>query len=264
MATTVNSLNTGAGPLDGNITIASTVPGLLGIASTPASPYTINFSPISASVNTLNGKLGNVVLASPDNTLAFAPSALGATINISGYVPTGSGGAGSALLQAQNLTGALAWAGGGGPPAVSTVAYAVGAVVIYSGTTFVCLVAQPIGSALPVNGANWQSIGGGGAGGSSITAGGATVACDDPSASGSITLTTTATGSAGDITLTTIGAQSGVITVKGAGDVMIDTSSSGSAGGVRIKTGTTSAIFEDVKAVISKQSGKLLLSTNKE
>jgi hypothetical protein len=238
MATTVNSINT----CDGAITLASSVPGILGVSNNPTAPFTITLAPINANVGSLNGKLGAVVLASPDNTLAFAPTALGSTINISGYVPTGSGGAGSALLQAQNLTGALAWAGSGSPP-ISTVAYTPGALVVYSSTTFVCLVAQPVGSALPVNGANWQSIGGGGSGGSSITGGGATVACDTPGGSGSITLTTTETGSAGSITLDSTVGSSGVIAIKSAGDILLDGTPVG--GGVRINTATTSSIFED-------------------
>ena len=153
----VSSINT----CDGAITLASSVPGILGVSNNPTAPYTITLAPINANVGSLNGKLGSVLLASPDNSLAFAPTALGSTINVSGYVPTGSGGAGSALLQAQNLSGALAWAGGGSP-VVSTVVYNPGALVIYSGTTYVCRVAQPIGSVAPANGANWQSIGTGG------------------------------------------------------------------------------------------------------
>ena len=153
----VSSINT----CDGAITLASSVPGILGVSNNPTAPYTITLAPINANVGSLNGKLGAVVLASPDNSLAFTPTALGSTINVSGYVPTGSGGAGSALLQAQNLSGALAWAGGGSP-VVSTVVYNPGALVIYSGTTYVCRVAQPIGSVAPANGANWQSIGTGG------------------------------------------------------------------------------------------------------
>jgi hypothetical protein len=52
-----------------------------------------------------------------------------------------------------------------------------------------------------------------GAGGSSITAGGATVACDDPAATGSITLTTTA-GTTGDVEIDTTAAASGAIQLR--------------------------------------------------
>ena len=198
MATTVSSINS----CDGAITLASSVPGILGVSNNPTAPYTITLAPINANVGSLNGKLGAVVLASPDNTLAFAPTALGSTINISGYVAGGSGGAGSALLQAQNLTGALAWAGGGSP-VVSTVAYAPGALVISGSSTYVCLVAQPIGSVAPTNGANWQSIGGGSGGTpTSIANTGASLAIDT---TGTLTYTNPNTASnINQINLTTV------------------------------------------------------------
>ena len=81
-------------------------------------------------------------------------------------------------------------------------------------------------------------------GGGAITAGGATVACDDPAGSGSITLTTTATGTQGDLTIDTTTGHTGVIAIKGLGDISIDTTTS-SGGGLRILTHTTTSIFED-------------------
>ena len=187
----------------GEITLTSTVPTLLSVSNTPTAPYTVNFAPISANIATLNGKTGNAILQSSDNTLNITPVPLSQTIQLSGYVPTGSGGAGSALLAAQNLTGTspLSWSGDTSTPPISTLAYTPGALVIYSGTTFVCLVAQPVGSALPVAGANWASIGGGTTG-SSITAAGSTVACD--ATLGVITIDTSlSTGSQADIALRT-------------------------------------------------------------
>jgi hypothetical protein len=168
------------------------------------------------------------------------------------------GGAATGTMVAQNLGAAMAWQGSTAEPPISTVAYGIGAVVIFLATTFVCLVAQPIGSTFPVTGANWQSI----AGGSSITAGGATVACDNPYASGSITLNTTTTGTAGDITLDTTFASgnSGVITLKGGGEVVLDTTIDTTGGlGVRIITGNTTSFFEDVNA--AGQPGQISFET---
>jgi hypothetical protein len=161
----------------GQITLTSTVPTLLSISNTPTAPYTVNFAPINANIATLNGKTGNALLQSSDNTLNITPVPLSQTIQLSGYVPTASGGKGSALVSAQNLTGTspLAWAGSTATPPISTLAYTPGALVIYNSTTFICLVAQPIGSALPVAGANWAPIGGGGTAGSSISQAGGSV-----------------------------------------------------------------------------------------
>ena len=251
MATTVNSINS----CDGAITLASSVPSILGVSNNPTAPFTITLAPINANVASLNGKLGSVVLASPDNTLAFTTPALGSTINISGYKPTGSGGAGSALLQAQNLTGALAWDG-------ATVAYTPGAVVIHSGETYVCLVAQPIGSVAPVNGANWQSIGGGGGpGGSSITGGGATVACDDPSATCNITLTTSASGSTGDLNIDTSSGVSGAVSIKTIGDMTVDTTANGNAGMI-VKTYDTLSYFDRNTTDNPGESGQIKFVSN--
>lgn len=92
--------------------------------------------------------------------MSYATDAFG-VVNLNTFSPA-TGVATAGTVVAQNLSGALAWAGSTATPPVSTVAYAPGALVIYSNTTFVCRVAQPVGSALPADGANWQSIGGGG------------------------------------------------------------------------------------------------------
>jgi hypothetical protein len=96
-----------------------------------------------------------------------------------------------------------------------------------------------VASGITLNGA---PIGGGSGG--SITAGGATVACDDPAGTGNITLTTTATGTTSDIILdSTAGAGSGGIAIKSNGDLLLDGTPVG--GGIRINTPTTSSIFEN-------------------
>jgi len=169
----VTDLKTATGnAMTGEITLTTTQPALLGISNTPGAPYTINFAPVAGGTNTVAGKNGDVVFTAPDGCLSFTPDAISSAVKFNAYNSTSN----TSGLVANNISGSLAWAGGGGPPAVSTVAYAVGAVVIYSGSTYVCLVAQPIGSALPVNGANWQSIGGGGVGGGNWSYKGAWVA----------------------------------------------------------------------------------------
>jgi hypothetical protein len=91
----------------------------------------------------------------------------------------------------------------------------------------------------------------GGTVGSAITGGGATVACDDPSGTGSITITPSAsgtgsinmraTGTVGNITLDCESASSGQMTMK-AKDVIFDLTNTGN-GGVEIKTGSTISYF---------------------
>ena len=80
-------------------------------------------------------------------------------------------------------------------------------------------------------------------GGGSISAGGASVVCDDPVASGSITLTTTGTGSSGNITIDTTAGSSGVLALKAVSGITLDTSTG--SGGVQITTSTTASLFED-------------------
>lgn len=170
MSSTVNSLLTSTGNnCDGNITLTSTVPSILAISNTPTSPYTINFAPVASTVATFQGKNGNVTLAPQNGMGSVTTTAIGSTVSLLPYAPA-TGTATSATTVAQNLSNAMAWQGSG-TPAVSTVAYVPGAMVINGGSTFVCLVAQPIGSAVPVSGANWQSIGGGGSSGNTITGG---------------------------------------------------------------------------------------------
>jgi hypothetical protein len=102
----------------------------------------------------------------------------------------------------------------------------------------------------------------GGSSGSSITGGGATVACNNPSASGSITLTTT-TGTASDITLDSVAGagSSGVITLKGGGEVVVDTTrtAASSGAGFRVATTYTSATFDDTNA--SGVAGQIVFKT---
>lgn len=142
------------GNIDGVITLASTQPGLLSISNDATAPYTINIAPISANVNSLNGKIGSVTLTSPYQS--FAPDPASGLITVAPYVPA-TGTATGATLTAPALGTALAWN--------TANAYVPGNVVISGGTTYVCLVAQPASSSAPTNGANWQSIGGGGGGG---------------------------------------------------------------------------------------------------
>lgn len=139
--------------MTGAITLNTTQPALLGVSNTPGAPFTINFSPVAGGTNTVGGKNGNIVLATPDGCLGITPDPISPTLNFNAHNPTLN----TSGMVANNISGALAWN--------SANAYAVGAVVISSGTTYVCLTAQPASSPAPTNGTNWQSIGGGGAGG---------------------------------------------------------------------------------------------------
>jgi hypothetical protein len=101
----------------------------------------------------VGGKNGDIVLATPDGCLGITADAISPTLNFNAY----NSALNTSGMVANNISGALAWN--------SANAYAVGAVVISSGTTYVCLTAQPASSPAPTNGAGWQSIGGGGGGG---------------------------------------------------------------------------------------------------
>ena len=153
MATQVNSLYTASigNKASGNVQVVSSQPALLAVSNTAG---VLTFSPTAGGVSSVNGLSGNPVITNADGNLTVSNPALSSDINIATTTATNGG---TAVLVAQNTAGALAWAGSG-TPAVSTVAYAVGAIVIYSGDTYVCLVAQAIGTSFPVNGANWQTI----------------------------------------------------------------------------------------------------------
>lgn len=193
MATQVNSLAGGGGtPLTGVIGIVSTSGALtVGQNTTaPANNITVGYNPTGITAFSAGGQPanGNITLATGDG-LSYTNDTFG-TITLNTFSPA-TGTATTATMTAQNLGSALAWAGSTASPPISTVAYVPGAVVIYSSTTYVCLVAQAIGSALPVNGADWQSIGGGGGGTpTEIQQAGASVAVG---AGGGITSTTTGT-----------------------------------------------------------------------
>ena len=195
------------GNVTGDVTLASTQPGILTVSNNPTAPYTINFSPVSATVNTLNGKIGALTLGSDYQSYVTSP--INGDITVTPYVPA-TGTATDATLTAPALGTALAWN--------TANAYVPGNVVINSGTTYVCLVAQPASSSAPTDGANWQSIGGG-VGGGSITAGGASVVCDNPSGSGSITVTTN--GLTGDLNIDTT-AGVGNVEIKTGGNLSFD------------------------------------------
>lgn len=203
-----------------------------------------------AGVTSLNTATGAVVMTLQGGMGSI--STAGGNIDINPWTPA-SGTALSATTVAQNLPGSIAWEGTG----TSTKAYNAGAMVIYSGATYICLVGQSVGSVPPANGANWQSIGGGG-GGSSITAGGATVACDDPAATGNITLTTSA-GSNGDVTIDTTSGSGGDVNILTRQSVIIDTTVSGGAG-VDIKTGLTTSYFESQNT--GGLSGSIIFSSS--
>ena len=159
MATQVNSLYTASigNKATGDVQVVSSQPALLAVSNTAG---VLTFSPTAGGVSSVNGLSGNPVITNADGNLTVSLPPLTSNIDIATTTATNGG---TAVLVAQNTGSALAWAGSGSP-LVSTVAYTVGAVVIYSGDTYVCLVAQAIGTSFPVNGANWQSIGGGGGG----------------------------------------------------------------------------------------------------
>jgi len=161
----VTDLKTATGnAMTGEITLLTTQPALLGISNTPGAPYTINFAPVAGGTNTVAGKNGDVVFTAPDGCLSFTPDAISSAVKFNAYNSTSN----TSGLVANNISGSLAWN--------TSNAYAVGAVVIDSGSTYVCLTAQPASSPAPTNGANWQSIGGGGAGGGNWSYKGAWVA----------------------------------------------------------------------------------------
>jgi hypothetical protein len=216
-------------PATGSVQFKTTSAALLSVVS-DANSFTV--SPLQSGVTTFNGGQGPITLAS--SNLAITKRGLVNTYDIFTY---NAAGAGSACLVGQNVTGALAWLG----TTASTAAYAEGDLVIYSPSTYVCLTPQPIGSPPPPNGSAWVAIGGGG--GSSISGGQATVACDDPTGSGSIKLTT-AGGSIGAITFDTTQPE-GPITLSSGGEVIVDTTNGASGSGLKILTTNTTSLFED-------------------
>jgi len=161
--------------LTGNVILGNNAPITLS-QNTGANTITVGIGALN-SVVSVAGQGGVVdLLFNPGSGLSY--DALSGNITLNTFSPNTASGnpATDACMVAQNLGSGLAWAGAG---SVSTVAYLPGAVVIYSGEVFVCLVAQPVGASFPANGPNWQSIsGGGGGGGSSITNAGATLSID--------------------------------------------------------------------------------------
>jgi len=87
----------------GAIALTSSVPGLLSVTNNPAGS-SITLNPISATVNSLNAKNGNVVLASSDNSVTFTTSPLNATIDVKAV---GAGGGGVTALLGANETQAV-------------------------------------------------------------------------------------------------------------------------------------------------------------
>lgn len=150
----------GGTPYTGAVGFSSTSPAIIVGQNSGSNAITFALGNIGG-VKTLNTQNGDLNMIMSDG-MGIVESA-GGNLLLHPYFPL-SGTATTATLVAGNLNGAspLAWQGAS---SLSTVAYVPGAVVIYSSTTYVCLVAQPIGSAPPSNGANWQSIGGGGGGG---------------------------------------------------------------------------------------------------
>lgn len=139
------------GNVTGNITLASTQPGLLSVSNTTTPPYQINFSPISAELNSLNGKIGAVNLGSSDGLLSVTPDPVSGAIDLKAYnAPTNTSG-----IVATNIPGNLAWKSAGG---LSTRVYTVGDIVIYDNTAWICIADQPIGSAPPNTVAFWTAL----------------------------------------------------------------------------------------------------------
>lgn len=143
------------GNITGDITLSSTQPGLLSISNTASAPYQINFAPISASVNSLNGKIGAVTLGSSDGLLSVTPDPVSGAIDLKAYNATLN----TSGLVANNISGQLAWEGNGASPELSTKAYAIGALVIYTTNTYICVSPQPIGAGAPdVTPAGWEPL----------------------------------------------------------------------------------------------------------
>jgi hypothetical protein len=103
----------GSSVVSGAVTLTSTQPGLLTLGS---SGTNISFAPVSAFVNTINGKNGNPVLTSLDSTLTINAPVLGTAINLSGSTAT------SGLANITNLTttNAGAWVSATAYPKGST------------------------------------------------------------------------------------------------------------------------------------------------
>jgi len=270
--------------LTGDVIIANSAPITLS-QNTGAKTINVGIGALNSVVSVANQGGAVDFLFTPGSGQSYDAQSGNITFNTFAPNVASATPATDAIMVAQNLGGAypLAWAGDG-VPEVSTVAYLPGAVVIYSGTTYVCLVPQPIGSALPVAGAVWASIGGGGGGGgSSISNAGASLAID---VSGTLTFTNPDTASfVNQINLTTVvptttpGTNAGTIsltagnqillTSNGAGILLssgdgdIDTQSTGngdiniSAGGTYAVTGTSGvAISSPVSIAIGIQNGE--------
>lgn len=95
MASSVTSIAAQGGTqVDGDVVFVSTQPGLLTLGSSGSN---VSFAPVSAFVQTLNGKNGNPVLTSADGSQTISAPVLGNIINISGSTAT------SALANLTNL-----------------------------------------------------------------------------------------------------------------------------------------------------------------
>ena len=139
--------------MTGSISLTSTQTSLLNVSNNPSAPFNINFSPVFGGVNSVGGKNGNVLLTTPDGCLSITPDAISPQLKFNAY----NAGSNTSGMVANNVSGSLAW--------VASNAFAVGAVVNNSGSTYMCLSAQPASSPAPSAGSNWAVIGGGGGGG---------------------------------------------------------------------------------------------------
>jgi len=159
MASSVNAITTQGSPGTNAVGTVTFNPGdsTLNISNTTD---TITIQTNFSGVSSLNSGAGGLNIKSTDGCLNIPNPDGNNDINVTAY----SSNTNTSSLVAQNVSGAFAWAGAGGPPEVSTVAYAVGALIIYSSSTYVCVTAQPIGSPLPPNAGAWVAIGGGGGG----------------------------------------------------------------------------------------------------
>lgn len=176
----------------GLVNVTTTQPGLLGITTNGTS---LNFAPTQTAVNSFNGKSGAVTLGNTDGSLgvAFVPA-------FSANAILTSSTANTALASVQNLSGAGVW--------VSGTHYYKGATVfsvVAPTNLFIATADIPSSTTDPgINSTDWlfiASTGGGGAT-NSISGGGASIACDDPTGSGAITVTTTY-GTAPDMNINT-------------------------------------------------------------
>ena len=137
------------GNVTGNVTLTSTQPAILTVSNTPSAPYTINFSPVSAVVNTLNGKIGDLTLGSEDGLLSVTTSPTSGAIDITAQ----NASANTSGVVGQDVAGGLNWSLGN--------VYPVGALVVSDNATWVNTVAQTVPTQPPAPPV-WAELGGGG------------------------------------------------------------------------------------------------------